>query len=100
MSAPGACPRCRQVSSYQDSTLSFINENRLRNSVKELEKLQERHKPVAMRDAHGSQVIKDYIDVDVTRFEFGSAALAGVLDRIRNRLFERMNSIRDQQVNR
>lgn len=76
-----------------DPKLGFVNETRLRNGVKELEELASRKEMLFIRDMEMSQILRDHLGVDVTRFVFNPSSIAGVLERIRTEIIDKLNEI-------
>ena len=76
-----------------DPELHFFNETRLRFGVKELEESITKHNEVFVRDPNLRQLIRKYLKIDVTRFIFSSISIAGMLNRIRSELIQRMETL-------
>mgnify|MGYP006971758386 CR=1 FL=1 len=76
-----------------DPKLDFINETRLRFGAKELEELSKKSNEVFVRDPTAIEVIKNHLDVNVTRFVFSPISVSGVINRIRTELIERIEAL-------
>lgn len=79
----------------EDPSLTFVNESRLRNGVKELERFAEAKEMIAEYDAGTSAIIRDTFHVNVIKFMFSPVSVSGTLSEIRNHLLERIYQIRD-----
>lgn len=77
----------------QDPGLQFLNEQRLRNSIVDLEQLAHSNHPLYFRAPRGSQMIGKHLQVEVSRFCFSSRSLVTVLAAIRTRLIERLDEL-------
>jgi len=78
----------------KDPKLGFINENRLRFGVAELEKIANRSEPLTFRDPHLTELIREHLKVEVSRYSFSPIAVSGVLSGIRSKLLDWLNKIR------
>lgn len=74
--------------------LSFINEYRLRESVAELERIQNHNGSIAIEDPVYLNMLRDKLSVNMSQFNFNSSAVTGVLGGIRTRLIQQLNDIR------
>jgi hypothetical protein len=77
----------------QDPRLQFINEERLRQGVAELEHLSRSDDLLYFRPLNSNELIRKELHVEVTRFRFHPSALTGVLSGIRSRLLEWLTEI-------
>ncbi len=75
------------------SALHFVNGYRFRYGVRQLEELAKKEKMQNIRDEECIELLRRELNVDVYRFCFSPTEIVGVLDRIRNRLLEKVNSI-------
>lgn len=66
--------------------LSFINEDRLRNSVSELEKMEQSDVPIVIQDLEAIEIIRKHLKVEVHKFTFSPIMVAGVINAIRGKL--------------
>jgi len=73
-----------------DPKAQFLNEDRLRFGVEELEQLQFKTGPLSYRDPHRAGLIRQHLGVEITRFSFNPAQIAGVLASIRGELQDRL----------
>lgn len=64
------------------SELVFVNEDRLRMSAAELERLESDHKMVTVHNPTMVQLIKENLDVDVYSFTFSAASVTNILASI------------------
>ncbi len=71
-----------------DPKLHFINEDRLRQGVAELERFASLENDITVRDISRADIIKEVLKVDVTRFSFHPTAVEGVLSSIRSRMID------------
>lgn len=76
-----------------DPKAQFLNEDRLRFGVEELEQLQRKTTQLSYRDPHRAELIKKYLDVDITRFSFNPTQVAGILANIRGELQDRLMAL-------
>lgn len=76
-----------------DSRLEFINEDRLRKGVAELEHLATSKEMISYRDVHAAQIIREALGIEVTIFTFHPSEIHSVLSRIRARLIEWLSDI-------
>jgi AbiTii len=74
--------------------LSFINEYRLRESVAELERIQDHNGSFAIEDPVYLNILRDKLNVNVSQFNFNCSAVSGILGGIRTRLIQQLNEIR------
>jgi len=72
---------------------SDLNGYRFRYGVRQLEELAKKEKMQNIRDEGFIELLRRELNVDVFRFCFSPTEIVGVLDRIRNRLLEKVNSI-------
>jgi len=80
-----------------DPKLQFIQENRLRNSVPELEKLSQSEKMLTLSDPSFLSIIKEQLRVEVHQFRFSPASIEGVLIAIKTRLSDYLSEIEKTQ---
>lgn len=76
-----------------DPKLDFVNAYRFRFGVRQLEELAKKTDMQNVRDETFIEMVRQHLHVDVFRFCFSPVEVAGVLDRIRNRLLEKVNVI-------
>lgn len=76
-----------------DPKAQFLNEDRLRFGVEELEQLQRKSGQLSYRDPHRAELIKQHLGVEITRFSFNPAQVSGVLASIRGELQDRLMAI-------
>lgn len=103
MTEQGNVPEYREVTGrYMDSynrmlqvpsNLDFVNGYRFRYGVRQLEELAKKEKMQNIRDEDCIELLRRELNVDVYRFCFSPTEIVGVLDRIRNHLMEKVNSI-------
>ena len=79
-----------------DSRLAFVNEYRLRYSVSELEKMENRSGLLAVADPKFIEMIRDKLNVEVHQFCFSPSCISGVLSGIRARFIEVLREARPQ----
>ncbi|MFC2015527.1 hypothetical protein ACFLUM_01195 [Chloroflexota bacterium] len=77
----------------QDPKLRFVNEERLRYGVAELESLARSQRNLVIRDPTLPQMLREHFGVHVSQFSFHPAAIEGVLGRIRSELTDRLHGI-------
>ncbi len=70
--------------------LDFVNTDRLRNPVVELEQLRDRDGWITYQDPSGAKLIREHLKVDVEFFRFTAIHLAGVLNQIKTRLSDKL----------
>ncbi len=73
--------------------LSFINEDRLRLCVRELEAHVKKGGMLYIQHPAFIQLVKEHLGVDVVQFEFNRASIYGILDSIRSELLDRLHRI-------
>lgn len=78
----------------EDPKLQFINEDRLRFGVAELEKMESRGEALSIRVPHTSKLIRDHLKIEVSRYSFSPIAVSGVLSGIRSKLLDWLHEIR------
>ena len=83
----------RRLFMLTNQGLEFINEDRLRNGVAELEHLAISKEMISYRDLHSARIIRETFGVEVTIFAFHPSEIHGVLSRIRTRLVEWLSDI-------
>ena len=104
MTEKDAVPEYREVTGrYMDEhnrmlhienpALHFVNGYRFRYGVRQLEELASKGNMQNIRDEDCIELLRRELHVDVFRFCFSPTELVGVLDRIRNRLLERIRQI-------
>jgi hypothetical protein len=76
-----------------DPKAQFLNEDRLRFGVEELEHLQRKTGQLSYRDPHRAEMIKQHLGVEITRFSFNPTQVAGVLASIRGELQDRLMAL-------
>lgn len=76
----------------RDPELRFINEDRLRNGVAELESLA-RSTGMLSYESPQAETINRHLKVNVSKFQFHPSAIDGVLSGIRSELIQRMHRI-------
>ncbi len=69
-----------------DPKLTFIREERLRNSVLELEKLVNKDEILSISNPDHLSIIKENLGVEVSELKFSSANISGILQAIRTKL--------------
>jgi hypothetical protein len=79
-----------------DPKLLFVNEERLRMSVAELEGLAGVKELLHMSDPRTLSLIKDHLGVTVHEFVFGAPGVKGALEGIRQELLRRLRKIRQK----
>jgi hypothetical protein len=72
--------------------LAFVNTYRFRLGVRQLEELSSKSEMQNIRDETFIDLLKENLKVDVIRFCFSPVEVAGVLDRIRNELMEKLDA--------
>ena len=72
----------------KDPNLYFINEDRLRQGVAELEKFSSYESDITVRDISKSDKLKEVLDVEVSRFSFHPTAVEGVISSIRSQMID------------
>ncbi|MBU4427078.1 MAG: hypothetical protein KKB35_10135, partial [Proteobacteria bacterium] len=72
---------------------SDLNGYRFRYGVRQLEDLAKKEKMQNSRDEGFIELLRRELNVDAFRFCFSPTEIVGVLDRIRNRLLEKVNGI-------
>lgn len=77
----------------QDPNLHFVNGYRFRFGVRQLEALAKKEKMQNIRDEDIIELLRRELNVDIFRFCFSPTEVVGVLDRIRNRLLEKINLV-------
>jgi hypothetical protein len=77
----------------RDPKLHFVNEDRLRHGVAELERLATSKQNLVTRDPTRSQMLLEHLGVNVSQFSFHPAEIEGVLGRIRSELISRLHEI-------
>ena len=77
----------------QDPNLHFVNGYRFRFGVRQLEELAKKEEMQNIRDEDLIELLRQELHVDVFRFCFSPTEIVGILDRIRNRLIEKINRI-------
>jgi len=77
----------------QDPNLHFVNGYRFRIGVRQLEELARKEKMQNIRDEDIIELLRRELSVDIFRFCFSPIEVVGVLDRIRNRLLEKINLV-------
>jgi len=82
------------------SELHFVNGYRFRYGVRQLEELSKREKMQNIRDEECIELLRRELNIEVNRFCFSPTEIVGVLDRIRNRLLERVNLIKLDEGNK
>ena len=70
--------------------LDFVNITRLRNPVVELEQLQGTNGWITCQDPSASEMIRQYMQVDVEFFQFTAVHLAGLLNEVKIRLSDQL----------
>jgi hypothetical protein len=103
MTEQDTVPEYREITGrYMDSynrmlqvppNLDFVNGYRFRYGVRQLEELAKKEKMQNIRDEDHIELLRRELNVDVYRFCFSPTEIVGVLDRIRNHLMEKVNSI-------
>lgn len=88
----------RYIDSYNrmlqlPSDLHFVNGYRFRYGVRQLEELAKKEKMQNIRDEESIALLRRELNADVYRFCFSPTEIVGVIDRIRNRLLEKVNSV-------
>lgn len=81
---------------FQDPSLGFVNEVRLRNGVAELEGFEITQETLAARFPEVSELIRDNLEVDVSIFRFNPAAVASVIAGIRSQLSDKLTQKSEQ----
>lgn len=76
-----------------DPDLAFVNTYRFRLGVKELEELSNKSKMQNIRDENFVDLMRKQLKVEVLRFCFSPVSVAGVLNRIRNHLLEKIEKL-------
>ncbi|HEC36031.1 MAG TPA: hypothetical protein ENI39_05800 [Anaerolineae bacterium] len=76
-----------------DPELHFVNEDRIRSGVAELEHLARSRDMLTIRNPAANEIIRKQLGVEVTRFTFHPSAIAGVLSNIRSRLLDWLSEI-------
>lgn len=71
-----------------DPKLHFVNQERIRSGVAELEHLASSKDMLTVRTPIANKIIREKLSVEVTRFTFHPSAVAGVLSSIRSRLLD------------
>jgi uncharacterized protein (TIGR02391 family) len=79
-----------------DSRLAFVNEYRLRFSVPELERMENRSGLLTIDDPTFTDMIRDKLNVEVHQFCFSPSCVSGVLSGIRARFIEMLQDVRPQ----
>lgn len=90
-----------------DPKLSFINEYRLRQSIKEIEEMSKTEGLMSIHDAHLTNLIWEGLKVKVHTFDFSAKSTFGILESIKtialNKLFEvlpeQTHKIKDNEIN-
>jgi AbiTii len=82
----------------QDPKLGFVNETRARWGAVDLEAMLAKGGDITIRDPHAAAGIKQYLEVDVTRYTFASLQLEGVLAAIRLRLSDAIAKLASQSA--
>jgi hypothetical protein len=76
-----------------DPELQFINEDRLRNGVAELEKMSEANNPLNYSNPGTLEIIKRTFNVEVSQFVIQPSAIHGILSDIRAELISRLEGV-------
>lgn len=76
--------------------LNFVNLDRLRYGVAELEQLAERNGTYSYRDPAMSKLILDNLGVEVAIFTFHASQISGVLSAIKTELSDRLMAIKNK----
>lgn len=82
-----------RILQIEDPKLHFINGYRLRFGARQLEELAVKEEMQNLRDEDLIEILRRELNIDVFRFCFSPTEIVGVLDRIRNRLLEKINCI-------
>ncbi len=77
----------------QDPRFDFVNGYRFRLGVRQLEEIAGKSEMQNIRDEDFVELLRQELQVNVHRFCFSPTEVVGVLDRVRNRLMERINRI-------
>jgi AbiTii len=77
----------------EDPNLSFVNVDRLRLSVRELEAHANKDGILYIQKLANIQILKEELGVDVIQFAFNRASIHGILDSIRSELLDRLHKI-------
>jgi len=72
----------------QNPRLQFVNEDRLRQGIAELERFSSLDEHITVQDVSKADIIKETLGVDVTRFSFHPTSVQGVLSSIRARMID------------
>ncbi len=86
-----------------DSRFHFINEERIRSGVAELEHLAKDNKMLTIHTPEANRIIREEFRVEVTRFTFHPSSISGVLSNIRSKLLDWLDEIEpdiDQLITR
>jgi hypothetical protein len=92
----------RYIDSYNQMLQipSDLNGYRFRYGVRQLEELAKKEKMQNIRDEGFIEILQPELNVDISRFCFSPTEIVGVLDRIRNRLLEKVNGIELDKENK
>jgi hypothetical protein len=79
----------------QDPDLAFVNEERFRFGVRELEAYAKKNGMLYVQNPHMFALLKQHLGFDAVQYAFNAASILGILDSIRSRLLERLRDARD-----
>jgi hypothetical protein len=82
----------------QDVDLSFVNEDRLRFGVRELESYAKKGGTLYLSDPGLISIIKEHLNVDVCRFACSSASIFGILESVRGKLLDHLVRVEKSQA--
>ncbi len=78
---------------FEDADLAFLNQDRLRFGVRELEAYAKRGGMLFGQDQQMVNAIKEHMNIDVVQYVFNSASIFGILDAIRAKLLDRLHKV-------
>jgi len=84
-----------------DPKLHFVNEDRIRSGVAELERLARSENMLTVRNPAVNEIIRQELGIEVTRFTFHPSEIVGVLSNIRSKFLDWLVEIQpdiDQMV--
>lgn len=86
--------RAKRLIDIRDPRLSFLDTDRLRFGVGQLEDLARRSDTICVGDSAGMEIIRDSFDADPYAFCFEPTSVVGVLEAIRTNLLDQLEDRR------
>jgi hypothetical protein len=80
----------------EDSDLAFLNEDRFRFGMRELEGYASKQGMLYVQHPEMFALVKQHLGFDAVQYAFNATSILGILDAIRSRLIDRLHGTKTQ----